>query len=195
MLKNTQMLLQELGHYADPHHRIARMVRDGRLVRLTRGLYADNLQNCGPIVANLLCAPSYLSFEYALSCYDLIPEAIRSWTSATWQKRKKKVFRTPIGFFFYRDIPTAAYPWEVTLCTQPEGSYLLASPEKALCDQLCVIEPLQSQKDLEDRLFDDMRIAAGRFFALNMATLLELSPLYRKKNLDLLHKYTKRRKK
>ena len=76
MIKNTQMLLQELGYYADPHHRIARMVRDGRLVRLTRGLYADNLQNCGPIVANLLCAPSYLSFEYALSCYDHLHEAM-----------------------------------------------------------------------------------------------------------------------
>lgn len=36
VLKNTQMLLQELKRFADPHHRIERMVRNGQIVRIMR---------------------------------------------------------------------------------------------------------------------------------------------------------------
>ena len=188
------MLLQELKGFADPHHRIERMVRNGQLVRIRRGLYADRQSIFGPLVAGVLYAPSYISFEYALSYYDLIPEAVRSWTSATFGKRRQKVYKTPVGFFFYRDIPEAAFPWEVTLCTEFEEPFLLASAEKALCDQLYTLKPIKNQKDLEYMLFEDMRIEEEDFLALNSTTLCELAPLYQKKNLDLLYKYTKRRK-
>ena len=194
MLKNTQMLLQELKRFADPHHRIERMVRNGQIVRVMRGLYADKSSVFGPHVAAQICSPSYLSFEYALSYYDLIPEAVRSWTSATFGKRRQKVYKTPIGFFFYRDIPEAAFPWEITLCTEFEEHFLLASAEKALCDQLYTLKPIKNQKDLEYMLFEDMRIEEEDFLSLNSTTLCELAPLYHARNLDLLKRYLKRRK-
>lgn len=193
VLKNTQMLLQELKGFADPHHRIDRMVRNGQLVRLKRGLYSDTKLIFEPFLAGVLCAPSYLSFQSALSCYDLIPEAVPSWTSATLGKRRQKVYETPVGFFFYQDIPQAAFPWEVMLCTEFDVPFFLASAEKALCDQLYTLKPLSNQKDLEYMLFEDMRIEEEDFLALNLKTLCELAPLYHKKNLDLLYRYTRRR--
>ena len=194
VLKNTQMLLQELKRFADPHHRIERMVRNGQIVRIMRGLYSDKSSVLGPHVAGQICSPSYLSFEYALSHYDLIPEAVRWCTSATFCKRKEKIIRTSIGFFFFRDVPAQAFPWEVMVCDEYDAPFLLASAEKAICDQLYTLKPMKNQKDLEYMLFEDMRVEEEDFLALNSTTLCELAPLYHARNLDLLKRYLKRRK-
>ncbi len=56
----------------------------GLFVRLKRGLYA--LQDHLPPeeeIANLLYRPSYLSFEYALAAYAILPEMVYTVTSAT----------------------------------------------------------------------------------------------------------------
>lgn len=43
-------------------------------------------------------------------------------------------------------------------------------------------------------LFEDMRVEEEDFLALNSTTLCELAPLYHARNLDLLKRYLKRRK-
>ena len=58
-------------------------------------------------VANRLYAPSYVSFDYALSYYGLIHERVYEITSATLHA--KKVFETPLGRFSYRPIPMEVY--------------------------------------------------------------------------------------
>ena len=45
------------------------------------------------VLANLIYGPSYVSYEYALTYYGLIPERVFEVTSATTQKNK--MFNTP----------------------------------------------------------------------------------------------------
>jgi hypothetical protein len=59
-------------------------------------------------IANPLYGPSYISLEYALSYYGLIPERVESITSVTTKRSKK--FITPLGSFSYEHIPLKAYP-------------------------------------------------------------------------------------
>jgi len=55
------------------------MINDGLLQPIRKGLYAISPEITGipislPLVANLLYGPSYVSMDYALSYYGIIPE-------------------------------------------------------------------------------------------------------------------------
>ena len=92
--------------------KIKYMKKQGLLIPLKRGLYlyrspyVDTLVS-KEIVANNLLGPSYISFEYALSYYDLIPERVEEVTSATTKRSKN--FSTPYGVFGYRHIDPALF--------------------------------------------------------------------------------------
>jgi predicted transcriptional regulator of viral defense system len=104
----------------------------GDVVKLRRGLYvlADRLASDGEI-ANRLYAPSYISFEYALAYYHLIPEAVFEVTSAT--SRTSRHLQALGKIFTYRRLKPAAFTGY-----QPERQggrvVLIAEPEKALLD-------------------------------------------------------------
>src|SRR3972149_3438905 len=56
---------------------------DDLFLKIRNGLYA--LRDDQPqeeVIANRLYAPSYISFEYALNRYDIIPEIVYAVTSA-----------------------------------------------------------------------------------------------------------------
>ena len=63
---------------------VHRYAQRGALVKLRNGLYALADQPPSEMeLANRLYAPSYISFEFALSYYNLIPETTYVVTSAT----------------------------------------------------------------------------------------------------------------
>ncbi|MEE3422193.1 MAG: hypothetical protein VZR11_05755 [Succinimonas sp.] len=76
MIVSTAMLMDQLSRYSDPAGKILRMKRCGELYPLTRGIYETNGNAPGYCLAGAIFWPSYLSFEYALSFYGLIPEAV-----------------------------------------------------------------------------------------------------------------------
>lgn len=76
------MLEDRLSTYENPRNKIGRMVSADELVPVRRGLYETNRTIPGYLLAPCLYGPSYLSFEYALDRHGLIPEAVRSYTSA-----------------------------------------------------------------------------------------------------------------
>jgi len=79
--------------------------------------------------------PSYVSYEYALSYYGLIPERVYEITSATLHS--KKSFDTPIGRFTYKPGPLPVYAMGIDwLYDNKNGGKLIATPEKALCDKI-----------------------------------------------------------
>lgn len=96
------------------------------------------------LVANRIYAPSYVSFESALSYYGLIPEAVYTVTSATSLKTHQ--FTTAIGTFSYRHLkPELMFGYKLI---QSDGSvYKLALPEKLLLDYLYLNPSLQSHDD------------------------------------------------
>lgn len=193
MIKTYRMLIQEFYNYSNPADKIRRMVKDGGLIPVTRGIYETNRATPGYCLAPIIYGPSYLSFAFALAYHGLIPEAVYQYTSATIGKRRSKQYDTPFGVFTYRDIPESAYPAGLLYRVENGYSYFLATPEKALCDQLYQIAPLKSQRDLEQYLFEDLRMDTDEFMRLNQKDLSEIAGRYHARNHKLLTAYIKRR--
>jgi hypothetical protein len=113
-------------------------MRSGELQGVVKGIYvtAPELRKRPlslEILANKIYGPSYVSFEYILSQAGLIPEAVRTITSAT--PKRNRNFDTPLGRFSYRHLPLAVYSFGWTRGEHSDGSgWLEAQPEKALLD-------------------------------------------------------------
>jgi len=148
--------------YEDPGKKIVRLVEDGSIIRLRRGLYcaapreAQHLLDRG-VIANALYGPSYVSFEMALSHYGLIPERVYVVTSAVM--KRSKTFRTSLGAYYYYHVNPALFHIGLKVLEQKNENYIIASPTKALCDTLMRKRDLRitSPRTLRSFLEDDMR--------------------------------------
>lgn len=129
-----------LRDYKRPNDKISEWLDQQKLIPIKRGLYVVSPALTGglvslPLVANALYGPSYVSLEFVLSHHGLIPEAVHQITSVT--TRRAKIYDTILGRFSYQTIPTKVYPIGVQSVKNDMGHfYLMASPEKALCDML-----------------------------------------------------------
>ena len=193
MILSINVLLDQLKKYANPYGKIGRLVEEGKLIPLTKGLYEDNKNISGLFIANAIYGPSYVSFNYALAYYGLIPEAVYEFTSATTEKKKKKLFENYFGVFSYRDIPIDAYPFGINIINEVNYSFMIASREKALCDKLYELKPIHNLKELEYLLFIDMRIDVEEFEKLNREDIYFIAPKYHSNNLKFFVKYLRRR--
>lgn len=120
----------------------------GILVRLKRGLYAlkSNLPN-EEIIANTLYKPSYISLEYALSSYGIIPEMPYVVTSVTTKATTS--FTTQGREFSYTKIKSKAFTG-YTVDKAAGRTFFIAEPEKALVDYLYFVS--LGKKSQNDRL-------------------------------------------
>ena len=193
MIITNSIVKNNLKEYSNKNNKISRDIRDGKIYKITNGLYETDPNTPNYLLANSIYGPSYISFEYALSYYNLIPERTTTITSATFDKKKKKQYINDFGTFTYRDVPTKAYPEEIILKEENGYSYQIASPEKAICDKLYTLSPLNNYSNLENMLFKDLRIDEDNFQKLNKEKIVKLSNLYHSTNVDLLAKYVMRR--
>ena len=181
-------LKEKYKDYSDINGKIKRDVCDNILFPVVRGIYETNKYTNGYLLASYIYVPSYLSFEYALSFHNLMPERVVIYTSATFNKRKSKEYKNDFGLFTYRDVPKKAYPYFITAYEQNTYSYFIASPEKALCDMLYVRPPVKSIKELKILLFENLRIDNTLFKTLNFKNILFLSKKYISNNIRFLTK-------
>ena len=188
MILSTAILKSQYSDYVNPLDKIRREVASGKLIRLTRGLYEDNKTVNPLFLAGVILSPSYISFEYALAYYGLIPERVASITSASLMVKKRKVFVNAFGRFVYSDVEPAAFSSGLSLIESGGYAAKIACPEKALCDCLSKWRTVSSIKDLKTLLFVDKRIYEEEFASLDHHELVRLAGLYRKKNLGLLVK-------
>lgn len=186
MIKTTCILLEELKAYANPKAKLSRMVKKGECFQITKGLYETDKNTPGYLLAGSIYGPSYISFEYALGLYGMIPEAVYTITNATFEKKKKKKYETVFGTFTYRDVPSAAFPLELRLVKEGEYYYRIAEPEKALCDRLYIMPPAANVKELAAMLFDDLRIEESELIKLNPEKISMLSQRYHSTNIKKL---------
>ena len=192
MILTTQMLIEQYQKYANPKAKIKRLVDGGALYSVTRGLYETDKNVSGYCLAGAIFGPSYLSFDYALSVYGLIPEAVYTFTSATFDKKKVREQENHFGRFTYRDVPLEAYPFGIIIKEENGYVYQMATPEKALCDKLYTMPPVTSQKEIERMLFEDLRIDRTDFEKLNADEILQVGDKYHCNNLKYLMKYLRR---
>ena len=192
MVKTTAILREELNNYINPTVKIRQLVKKGELIRIVRGLYETDSSVQGYYLAPVIYGPSYLSFEFALAYHSLIPEAVYNYTSATYEKKKAKRYDTPFGTFTYSDIPGNAYPVGVNLYKENGYGFWVASAEKAVCDELYRISPLNNRSELLILLFEDIRIDEEVFGELDLEELYNISARYKTQNHGLLQSYLRR---
>jgi len=186
MIKTTAMLLEELGDYGSPKSKLSRMVKRGECFPITKGLYETDPHVAPYLLAGSIYGPSYISFEFALGQYGLIPEAVYTVTSATFEKKKRKRYQTAFGTFTYQDVPSKAFPLGIRLVQEGDYFYRIAEPEKALCDQLYKISPVPNIKELMLLLTEDLRIDEDALKELDADKVCKYSPAYRTTNIKKL---------
>lgn len=119
-------------------------------IKLRNGLYALRASLPSEVeIANRLYTPSYLSLEYALAHYRMIPETVYSVTSVT--TRVTRTFTAEGRSYEYSRIKRAAFTGYKSEKTNAGGVVLIAEPEKALTDYLYFVD--LKLKPLNERLY------------------------------------------
>ena len=160
---DSTALMDALKHYSRPRDKVAQLVRTGAIIRIKRGFFVDGRRDLRTlplkeVAANLLYGPSYISLQFALSVYGLIPETAIQVTSVTFKKTKR--YHTPLGDFVYHSVPERYYPYGIVQRGQQLGfPYLIACPEKAVMDMLYFATDLRSMRDVQSYLLDDLRLS------------------------------------
>jgi len=183
-----QQLIEALDNYKKPRDKIRALIEKEVIVRIKKGLYIF-----GPkyqkkpihleVLGNLIYGPSYISLEYALSFYNLIPERVERITSITTQRAK--TFKTPLGQFSYTYLNSKAYPVGISNYEKEGISFLIATPEKALCDLIAKVK-INILSDLKSYLFDDLRLDTKELAQFQIEQLKSIALVYNKKIIDLL---------
>ncbi len=98
------------------------------------------------IVSNRIYSPSYISLQWAMSNYRLIPEGVYTVTAIT--SLKTQDFNTSIGTFSYKHVkPSLMFGYR--LVSFENTMYKLAEPEKLMLDYLYLNPSINSLEDLE----------------------------------------------
>lgn len=196
-----QFLLSVLSEYARPRDKISEWLKTGDLIRVKKGLYVFGKHTSltpysHEILANLIYGPSAISLSYALSFYGLIPERVTTITSIT--NKRNKSFSTPVGEFTYKYLSPAKYPVGIELSEGSNHCFLIASPEKALCDHIHLSDKKITLSDIDSvsaYLFHDMRIDETALRSLKINNLSEICGVYADDRLNLLLTFIKKWKK
>ena len=111
--------------------------KKGLVLEVKKGLYVLNehdrkITPSRYFLANHIYAPSYVSTEFALGHYGLIPERIFDVTSVT--PRKTARFHNPFGLFIYQHIGISCFDGFRETKDENNLSFMIASPEKAVID-------------------------------------------------------------
>lgn len=152
--------------------------KNGYIIRLKRGLYVVNPEYTGKrlsneLIANHLYAPSYVSMSTALRYYGLIPEAV--YVNQSMTVKHSRSFQTPIGNYDYKYISREAFAVGVRTERFADYAFLIASPEKALCDLIANSSKvnLRYMKDVENYLKNDIRMDMEEFMKFDPRVLEE----------------------
>lgn len=161
---NFATLTAFLGKYKSPGDKVSNLEKTGELIRLKKGMYVVSPKVHGQyvskeLVANHLYGPSYVSLESALSYYKIIPERTYSVRSLTLKRSRK--FSTSLGDFEYLTADKEYFDIGVVVeIIDNQYAFLIASPEKALCDLIIATSRIriQSVKAMRTYLEEDLRV-------------------------------------
>lgn len=149
-----------MGQPPKPHElvQLSLWAGEGKLLRLKKGLYTLSDEHRRRSLSSLELAepmyrPSYVSLEWALSRYGLIPEAVGTLTSVT--PLKSATFSNGFGKFDYRHIATELF-FGFARHAEP-AAHFLATPEKAVLDFMHLSIP-ESEKITQELLVEGYRL-------------------------------------
>jgi hypothetical protein len=194
-----QFVMDCLKDYASPRAKLGRLLHEGALLRVKKGLYllGPHFQHhpyCLELVANLIYGPSYVSLERALYIYGMIPEHVEAITSVT--AKPSCTYRTPVGNFIYAHCHPKSYTVGITTRTYGENENpFMATREKALCDMLTIRRgKITSEKHLEEILLEDLRIEEEDLLQLDLEKIQEIYQAHPHSAVYFLQKWLTERK-
>lgn len=166
--------------------KVSELEKKGVIIRLKRGLYVvspeiSKKELSVELIANHLYGPSYVSRESALRFYGLIPERVYNTVSMTLKRSKR--FRNQLAEFGYITCPADYYPIGIRQVVRDDYAFQIATPEKALCDQIVYTPKLQlrSVKALETYLEDDIRLDMNEFYKMDASIFKQCVEVSKKK--------------
>jgi len=182
------LLVHALRDYKKPRDKIRGLVREKDIIRVKKGLYVLGREYNKPynkfILANLIYGPSYITGQTALSFWNMIPERVELIISMT--TKRKKLFETPVGRFSYQYCPKAAF--NIGIRFEEAGDkkkFLIASPEKALCDLIARQTHISTTKEMKEFL-EFLRLDFSAHNNLDFSLLEEIKAGYRRRSLKIL---------
>jgi len=182
-----------LGNYSSPNDKISSLMASGDIIQIKKGLYVvsedyRSKKISKEIIANLIFGPSYLSLDFALSYYGIIPERVAITTSIT--TKRGKYFSTTFGNFYYIHASYEYYSIGISHeKIEDKFNFLIASPEKALCDKIVFTKKLHlnNAQSMQKFLFEDLRIDLHHIKSLNFSIIEDCISLnFKQKELILL---------
>lgn len=162
-----------------------RLERDGAIRRLKRGMFVVTPEVSGMrindfLLANHIYGPSYVSMQTALRYYGLIPESVFRVISLTVGYANQ--FSNCFGEFDYVHCPSDYFSIGIRRVAEGDANFLIASPEKALCD-IAVFTPnlnLRYSEEVRRWLEEDMRIELADLQNLDLSIFQQCAQLGRK---------------
>lgn len=182
-------ILQKL-QYKNYNDKISRLKSQGILTPLKRGIYLYHPLKQSNFskenIANLLMGPSYVSLDYALSYWGIIPERVYTITSVS--TKRFKLFQTPNGVFEYHKIPTSLFGFGVEIEKVDQVHYLIASKEKALCDKVFLTKNIGARnlREMLEFLQEDLRVDLEEFAKSDLQIFEKYLHITRSKKIMLL---------
>lgn len=189
-------ILESLG-YSDIKFKIYQLKQKGIIKSLKKGFYihmpvlSKNIISKELISNHLLENPSYISLDYALYYYGLIPETVHEVTAVTIKRSKD--FKTDFGVFSYRQIKKDLYALGVNIESSKQGNFFIASKEKALCDKVYFINDIKitSKQMMLEFLENDLRIDLDELKDLNTEIISKYYEISKSKKIKLLLNFIK----
>lgn len=156
----------------------------GLIIKLRRGTYMLNQDDrksnpSRSYVANQLYSPSYISLEYALGLYDMIPERVSDLTSITTKKTQR--FKNELGTFIYQHIKPQAFRGFKMAKDEAGLTYLVAEPEKAVVDLFYL--NLDKFKDRDEKKVFEEFYRLQNLEGLRQAKIMEYARLFGNRRL------------
>lgn len=165
-----------------------RLESDGQIIRLKKGLYVvspevSRMELSPFLLANHIYGPSYVSMQTALRYYGLIQEGVYMVQSMTTGIARS--YHSCVGTFSYIHVPADYYSAGVTTKEERGASFMIATPEKALCDLMVYTANLnlRCQTSVRDYLEDDIRFDMDELRNLDLSLIEECARASRKKTM------------
>ena len=167
------------------NQKVSALEQSGKIIRLKRGLYVVNPEWSGKrvsmeLVANHLYSPSYVSMHTALRWYGLIPEHV--FLTQSMSIKHSRRFENSLGKFDYIGVDRNWFSIGLRHEDLDEGSFIIACPEKALCDLICATPGvnLRYKKDAQRFLEEDLRLDMDAFRQFDVEILRQCSAMGKK---------------
>ena len=152
---------QNLDYWIKTH------LKTGEIIALKKGLFVTRIyllaenekQKYYEYMANIIRYPSYLSLEYVLALWGLIPESVFSFTSITLKSSRS--YANTLGNFLYKNIKEELFTGFRTI-EYGDKKISIATKAKALFDFL-YLKAFDTRQRMKTEILEELRINWDEF--------------------------------